>query len=89
MESISKAKITNVASSIETKMKDIEDELSTYKPQWNLYKQLLGITGDKTTSLQAAFGNVNAKTLIEYQKDEIAKALKESKQTISLEDLLS
>ena len=82
------AKIDVLVNSVEYKIKDIESELSAYKPQWSLYKQLLGITGDKETSLKVAFGNINAKSLIEYQKDEINKALKETKSTVSLDELL-
>ena len=87
-EEILNSNIKNITSDVETKLKDIESELSSYKPQWSLYKQLLGITGDKETSLKAAFGDINAKSLIEYQKDEINKALKETKSTVSLDELL-
>ena len=88
-KSLQESRIDVTVNSVESKMKDIEDELSKYKPRWNLYKQLLSATGDKETSLRAAFGTDTAKTLIEFQKDEINKALAASKSSVKLEDLMN
>lgn len=80
-----------IINSAESKINDIQSELQKYKPEWNLYKQLLNITGDKESSLQTAFGGQSAQDIISYYRDEINKALKASGQpsTVNVDTLLN
>lgn len=88
-KSLQEVKISDITKPIENKISDIEKELSSYKTQFNLYQQILGITGDKSTALKAAFGDAGSPaSMIDYYKLEINKALKTSKQKISVDELL-
>ena len=83
------AKIDDIVTASQNKIKDIEGELSQYKPEYSLYKELLGITGDKEQSMKAAFGKTEAKSLIDYYRSEINDALTASNFTLTVDDLLN
>ena len=83
------AKIDDIVNASQNKIKDIEGELSQYKPEYSLYKELLGITGDKEQAMKAAFGKTEAKSLIDYYRSEINDALIASNFSLTVDDLLN
>ena len=86
---IEKSSQDKLKSDIDKSLKDVEEHIKKTTEQWNLYKQLLqsGVSGD--VAMRLSFGGENPfANIAEQFKAEIAKALKESKTTISMEQLL-
>ena len=69
-------------------LKLISGEISGYKEKYNLYEQLLGLTGDKDLSLNIAFGGdmeAIGGGIVEKIKQGIKDALKENKVDLTLD----
>lgn len=86
---VEKSSQDKLKSDIDKSLKDVEEHIKKTTEQWNLYKNLLqsGVSGD--VAMRLSFGGENPfANIAEQYKAEIAKALKESKTTISMEQLL-
>jgi len=86
---VEKSNQDKLKSDIDKSLKDVEEHIKKTTEQWNLYKNLLqsGVSGD--VAMRLSFGGDNPfANIAEQYKAEIAKALKESKTTISMEQLL-
>lgn len=63
--------------------------LSNNKPKYNLYKNILGITGDKSQAISlAGFDTSSFKDQIDFYKDQISSYLKKTNSKLSVTDLL-
>ena len=72
-------------------LKLISGEISGYKEKYNLYEQLLGLTGDKDLSLNIAFGGdmeAIGGGIVEKIKQGIKDALKENKVDLTLDQVM-
>lgn len=86
---IEKSGQDKLKSDIDKSLKDVEEHIKKTTEQWNLYKNLLqsGVSGD--VAMRLSFGGENPfSNMAEQIKSEIAKALEESRTTISMEQLL-
>lgn len=93
LNEVSKALInarTEIASQVaKTNIQNIEDVLSNNKPKYNLYKNILGITGDKSQAISlAGFDTSSFKDQIDFYKDQISAYLKKTNSKLSVTDLL-
>lgn len=73
-------------------LKLISGEISGYKEKYNLYEQLLGLTGDKDLSLNIAFGGdmeAIGGGIVEKIKQGIKDALKENKVDLTLDQVMN
>lgn len=86
---VEKSNQDKLKSDIDKSLKDVEEHIKKTTEQWNLYKNLLqsGVSGD--VAMRLSFGGENPfANIAEQFKADIAKALKENKTTISIEQLL-
>lgn len=73
-------------------LKLISGEISGYKEKYNLYEQLLGLTGDKDLSLNISFGGdmeAIGGGIVEKIKQGIKDALKENKVDLTLDQVMN
>lgn len=73
-------------------LKLISGEISGYKEKYNLYEQLLGLTGNKDLSLNIAFGGdmeAIGGGIVEKIKQGIKDALKENKVDLTLDQVMN
>lgn len=73
-------------------LKLISGEISGYKEKYNLYEQLLGLTGDKDLSLNIAFGGdmeAIGGGIVEKIKQGIKDALNENKVDLTLDQVMN
>lgn len=73
-------------------LKLISGEISGYKEKYNLYEQLLGLTGDKDLSLNIAFGGdmeAIGGGIVEKIKQGIKDALNENKVNLTLDQVMN
>lgn len=73
-------------------LKLISGEISGYKEKYNLYEQLLGLTGDKDLSLNIAFGGdmeAIGGGIVEKIKQGIKDVLKENKVDLTLDQVMN
>lgn len=82
---IAQIQLSGITEKAKKEINNIEKYLSQYKTQYNLYEQLLSISGDKGQSAKIAFGDITSevKSYVDILKNEFSKISK-----ISYEDFI-
>lgn len=79
----------NVKKGVDDALKEIEKYISQAGEKWDLYKKLFEATGDKSLSMNIAFGgSVSFNSFVEDLQNQLSEALKKNGSNLSLSDIL-
>lgn len=86
---IDKEQIENAKKEADNALKEIEKYVSQAGEKWDLYKKLFEATGDKSLSMNIAFGgSVSFNSFVEDLQNQLSEALKNNSSNLSLSDIL-
>lgn len=79
----------NVKKGVDDALKEIEKYISQAGEKWDLYKKLFEATGNKSLSMNIAFGgSVSFNSFVEDLQNQLSEALKKNGSNLSLSDIL-
>ena len=79
----------NVKKRVDDALKEIERYISQAGEKWDLYKKLFEATGNKSLSMNIAFGgSVSFDSFVEDLQNQLSEALKKNGSNLSLSDIL-
>lgn len=79
----------NVKKGVDDALKEIERYISQAGEKWDLYKKLFEATGNKSLSMNIAFGgSVSFNSFVEDLQNQLSEALKKNGSNLSLSDIL-
>lgn len=79
----------NVRKGVDDALKEIGKYISQAGEKWDLYKKLFEATGDKSLSMNIAFGgSVSFNSFVEDLQNQLSEALKKNGSNLSLSDIL-
>lgn len=79
----------NVKKRVDDALKEIERYISQAGEKWDLYKKLFEATGNKSLSMNIAFGgSVSFNSFVEDLQNQLSEALKKNGSNLSLSDIL-
>lgn len=79
----------NVKKEVDDALKEIERYISQAGEKWDLYKKLFEATGNKSLSMNIAFGgSVSFNSFVEDLQNQLSEALKKNGSNLSLSDIL-
>lgn len=79
----------NVKKGVDDALKEIERYISQAGEKWDLYKKLFEATGNKSLSMNIAFGgSVSFNSFVEDLQNQLSEALKKDGSNLSLSDIL-
>ena len=87
---IDKAGIDNAKKEVDDALKDIEKYVSQTGEKWDLYKKLFNASGNKSLSMNIAFGGeVSFKSVVDDLRNQLSKALENTGSKFSVTDVLA
>lgn len=87
---IDKAGIDNAKKEVDDALKDIEKYVSQTGEKWDLYKKLFNASGNKSLSMNIAFGGeVSFKSAVDDLRNQLSKALENTGSKFSVTDVLA
>lgn len=79
----------NVKKGVDDALKEIEKYISQAGEKWDLYKKLFEATGNKSLSMNIAFGgSVSFNSFVEDLQNQLSEALKKNGSNLSLSDIM-
>lgn len=79
----------NVKKGVNDALKEIEKYISQAGEKWDLYKKLFEATGNKSLSMNIAFGgSVSFNSFVEDLQNQLSEALKKNGSNLSLSDIM-
>ena len=79
----------NVKKGVDDALKEIDRYISQAGEKWDLYKKLFEATGNKSLSMNIAFGgSVSFNSFVEDLQNQLSEALKKNGSNLSLSDIL-
>lgn len=86
---IDKAEIDSAKKEVDDALKEIEKYISQTGEKWDLYKKLFNASGNKSLSMNIAFGGeVSFKSIIDDFQSQLSEALKKNGSNLSAFDVL-
>lgn len=86
---IDKAGIDSAKQEVDNALKEIEKYVSQTGEKWDLYKKLFNASGNKSLSMNIAFGGeVSFKSIVEDFQSQLSEALKKNGSNLSAFDIL-
>lgn len=86
---IDKAGIDNAKKEVDNALKEIEKYVSQTGEKWDLYKKLFNASGNKSLSMNIAFGGeVSFKSIVDDFQSQLSEALKKNGSNLSAFDVL-
>lgn len=87
---IDKAGIDSAKKEVDNALKEIEKYISQTGEKWDLYKKLFNASGNKSLSMNIAFGGeVSFKSMVDDLRSQLSKALAETGSKFSVTDVLA
>lgn len=87
---IDKAGIDNAKKEVDNALKEIEKYVSQTGEKWDLYKKLFNASGNKSLSMNIAFGGeVSFKSVVDDLRNQLSKALENTGSKFSVTDILA
>lgn len=87
---IDKAGIDSAKKEVDNALKEIEKYISQTGEKWDLYKKLFNASGNKSLSMNIAFGGeVSFKSMVDDLRSQLSKALAEIGSKFSVTDVLA
>ena len=87
---IDKAGIDSAKKEVDDALKEIEKYVSQTGEKWDLYKKLLNASGNKSLSMNIAFGGeVSFKSVVDDLRNQLSKALENTGSKFSVTDVLA
>lgn len=87
---IDKAGIDSAKKEVDDALKEIEKYVSQTGEKWNLYKKLFNASGNKSLSMNIAFGGeVSFKSVVDDLRNQLSKALENTGSKFSVTDVLA
>ena len=87
---IDKAGIDNAKKEVDDALKEIEKYVSQTGEKWDLYKKLFNASGNKSLSMNIAFGGeVSFKSVVDDLRNQLSKALENTGSKFSVTDVLA
>lgn len=87
---IDKAGIDNAKKEVDNALKEIEKYVSQTGEKWDLYKKLFNASGNKSLSMNIAFGGeVSFKSVVDDLRNQLSKALENTGSKFSVTDVLA
>lgn len=87
---IDKAGIDNAKKEVDDVLKEIEKYVSQTGEKWDLYKKLFNASGNKSLSMNIAFGGeVSFKSVVDDLRNQLSKALENTESKFSVTDVLA
>lgn len=87
---IDKAGIDNAKKEVDNALKEIEKYVSQTGEKWDLYKKLFNASGNKSLSMNIAFGGeVSFKSVVDDLRNQLSKALENTESKFSVTDVLA
>ena len=87
---IDKAGIDSAKKEVDDALKEIEKYVSQTGEKWNLYKKLFNASGNKSLSMNIAFGGeVSFKSVVDDLRNQLSKALENTESKFSVTDVLA
>lgn len=87
---IDKAGIDSAKKEVDNALKEIEKYISQTGEKWDLYKKLFNASGNKSLSMNIAFGGeVSFKSMVDDLRSQLSKALDETGSKFSVTDVLA
>jgi hypothetical protein len=87
---IDKAGIDSAKKEVDNTLKEIEKYISQTGEKWDLYKKLFNASGNKSLSMNIAFGGeVSFKSMVDDLRSQLSKALAETGSKFSVTDVLA
>lgn len=87
---IDKARIDNAKKEVDNALKEIEKYVSQTGEKWDLYKKLFNASGNKSLSMNIAFGGeVSFKSVVDDLRNQLSKALENTGSKFSVTDVLA
>lgn len=87
---IDKAGIDSAKKEVDDALKEIEKYVSQTGEKWDLYKKLFNASGNKSLSMNIAFGGeVSFKSVVDDLRDQLSKALENTGSKFSVTDVLA
>lgn len=87
---IDKAGIDNAKKEVDDALKDIGKYVSQTGEKWDLYKKLFNASGNKSLSMNIAFGGeVSFKSVVDDLRNQLSKALENTGSKFSVTDVLA
>lgn len=87
---IDKAGIDNAKKEVDDALKEIEKYVSQTGEKWDLYKKLFNASGNKSLSMNIAFGGeVSFKSVVDDLRNQLSKALENTESKFSVTDVLA
>lgn len=87
---IDKAGIDNAKKGVDNALKEIEKYVSQTGEKWDLYKKLFNASGNKSLSMNIAFGGeVSFKSVVDDLRNQLSKALENTESKFSVTDVLA
>lgn len=87
---IDKEQIENAKKEADNALKEIEKYISQAGEKWDLYKKLFETTGNKTLSMNIAFGgSISFESIIEDFRNQLGNALEKAGSKLSVTDVLT
>lgn len=87
---IDKAEIDSAKKEVDDALKEIEKYVSQTGEKWDLYKKLFNASGNKSLSMNIAFGGeVSFKSVVDDLRNQLSKALENTGSKFSVTDVLA
>ena len=87
---IDKAGIDSAKKEVDNALKEIEKYVSQTGEKWDLYKKLFNASGNKSLSMNIAFGGeVSFKSVVDDLRNQLSKALENTESKFSVTDVLA
>lgn len=87
---IDKAGIDSAKKEVDNALKEIEKYISQTGEKWDLYKKLFNASGNKSLSMNIAFGGeVSFKSVVDDLRNQLSKALENTESKFSVTDVLA
>lgn len=87
---IDKAEIDSAKKEVDDALKEIEKYVSQTGEKWDLYKKLFNASGNKSLSMNIAFGGeVSFKSVVDDLRNQLSKALENTESKFSVTDVLA
>ena len=87
---IDKAGIDSAKKEVDDALKEIEKYISQTGEKWDLYKKLFNASGNKSLSMNIAFGGeVSFKSVVDDLRNQLSKALENTESKFSVTDVLA
>ena len=87
---IDKAGIDSAKKEVDDALKEIEKYISQTGEKWDLYKKLFNASGNKSLSMNIAFGGeVSFKSVVDDLRNQLSKALENTGSKFSVTDILA